>query len=423
MLYDLGPTARRVYQLLLDRIRSGELAPGERLPSHTRLAEAFGVAPLTVRQVLARLEADNLLSREWGRGTFVRGPEGPRVLVVIGDPALRAAVVDQVERAGWRTMLAVTPAEGLAALDRESSLVLAIVDLRLSAPTDGLRFVRDLRRRKPALAVAVLDPTGRQTTRLEHSVGPPPVIVRHPIVDQLAQMLRAEVGGALAPSFRDAAPAQPSVDLLESYMALQLRGERASARALLLDAVADGQTMLNVYQRVLAPAQYRLGELWQRNQISVAREHLATAITASVMAELAATAPRAGSAGNRVLVTCVEGEFHDLGARMVADLLELDGFVVRFLGASLPTDSLLAMVEEERPHLLVLSVTMLERWSAVRDVVARVRATHGSAVRIVVGGQLVRWLPDASMDSVEVDLIARDALETLEFARRQEKTR
>ena len=82
MLYELGPRSRGVYQVLLDRIRSGELAPGTRLPSHAHLAATFGVAPLTMRQVLARLEADRLLVRERGRGTFVRAAAGPHVLIV-----------------------------------------------------------------------------------------------------------------------------------------------------------------------------------------------------------------------------------------------------------------------------------------------------------------------------------------------------
>jgi methanogenic corrinoid protein MtbC1 len=135
------------------------------------------------------------------------------------------------------------------------------------------------------------------------------------------------------------------------------------------------------------------------------------------MAELAAAAPpRAVTSAPRVLVACPSGELHDLGARMVADLLELDGFVVRFLGANAPTDSLLAMVEEERPRLLVLSATMPEGLATLTDVVARMRTTYGSAVRIVAGGQLVEAMPDLAR-SLDVDLAARDALQTLHVAR------
>ena len=55
MIYGFGPRARRVYTVLRDRIARGDWVPGEKLPSHRELAAELGVAPLTVRQVLALL--------------------------------------------------------------------------------------------------------------------------------------------------------------------------------------------------------------------------------------------------------------------------------------------------------------------------------------------------------------------------------
>ena len=193
---------------------------------------------------------------------------------------------------------------------------------------------------------------------------------------------------------------------------------RAKSCALMMQqGVAAGLSVPELYRHVLEPAQYRVGDLWQGNQISVAREHLATAVTEAVMVDLAAAAPRAPSTGMRVLVACVEGELHDIGARMVADLLELDGFGVRFLGADVPTDSLLSMLHEESPHLLVLSAAMRERLVALQAAVARVRHVYGPRLRLFVGGQVMEWAPEP-VRALEVDLAAGDALETLAGARR-----
>ena len=79
VIYGLGPRAQRVYDVLRGRITSGELTSGSQLPSYVALAEQFGVAPLTMRQVLARLEEEGLVSREQGRGTYVRTPARPAV--------------------------------------------------------------------------------------------------------------------------------------------------------------------------------------------------------------------------------------------------------------------------------------------------------------------------------------------------------
>jgi MerR family transcriptional regulator, light-induced transcriptional regulator len=421
MMYDLGPRARQVYDVLLDRIRSGELASGTRLPAHTELAITFSVAPLTMRQVLARLEAEGLVARERGRGTFVRGVDRPDVLILARSSAERALLGAQVSEAGRHALLAATPAEGLAALEREPALVLVLLDLALPMASVGLRFVRTVRRLRPSLVIAVVNPTRRQKSRLEHIVASPLIYLGQPVSTHLVQLLRSEfagVHGETDASGPQAGLTEPMAYLTEHYLALQLAGERGAARQLILrDGLAAGASVEDLYLRVLQPAQHRIGELWQHNQITVAREHLATAVTGSVVAELAAAAPRAPTTEYSALVACVEGELHDLGARMVADLLELDGFVVRFLGANVPTDSLLEMLQAERPRLLVLSATMSERLSQLREAITGVRRLGGGQLPVFVGGQALAWVPNPAR-GLDVELAARDARETVHAARR-----
>lgn len=68
---NLGPRARPVYETLRAHIVRSELAAGTKLPPHTELAAQFGVAPLTMRQVLGHLQQEGLVSCEQGRGTFI----------------------------------------------------------------------------------------------------------------------------------------------------------------------------------------------------------------------------------------------------------------------------------------------------------------------------------------------------------------
>src|SRR5919206_4703985 len=106
MIYRLGPRARRVYLALRDRIARGELAPGSRLPSHRELAVEFGVAPLTVRQVLSHLEEQGLVSRQSGRGTFVLQVHRQAVLLLTEIPSLAALLTEHLGQAGYRSVTA-----------------------------------------------------------------------------------------------------------------------------------------------------------------------------------------------------------------------------------------------------------------------------------------------------------------------------
>ncbi len=156
MINRLGPRSSRVYSALRERILEGDLAPGTKLPPHTQLAAEFGVAPLTLRQVLAVLEQEGLVSREQGRGTFVRARATPAVLIVDDDALMRATLRERVLRAGYRPVEADGPAAGLAALERDSAIGLVLSDIRMPTTGDGIAFIRAVRRRWPALPVAVV---------------------------------------------------------------------------------------------------------------------------------------------------------------------------------------------------------------------------------------------------------------------------
>ena len=155
-IYNLGPRAQRVYVALRDRIIQGKLAPGTKLPSHIELAAEYGVAPLTLRQVLARLEEEGLASREQGRGTFVR-VQTPRVVMIADDDAVMCALIGEyVTRAGYRPIMAANAAEGLAHLAADPSIALVFSDVRMPDQATGLDFIRSVRRRYPTLPLVAL---------------------------------------------------------------------------------------------------------------------------------------------------------------------------------------------------------------------------------------------------------------------------
>ncbi len=68
-------TGPRLAERILANVRQQPADARGRLPTERRLAEDLGVSRTSIRHALARLEAAGLLSREVGRGTFLRTPE------------------------------------------------------------------------------------------------------------------------------------------------------------------------------------------------------------------------------------------------------------------------------------------------------------------------------------------------------------
>ncbi|MER7200597.1 PLP-dependent aminotransferase family protein [Streptomyces sp. CB01635] len=67
-----APRYKTLVDALASDIRTGRLAAGVRLPTHRGLAAREGIAVVTATRVYAELETMGLVSREQGRGTFVR---------------------------------------------------------------------------------------------------------------------------------------------------------------------------------------------------------------------------------------------------------------------------------------------------------------------------------------------------------------
>jgi len=182
--------------------------------------------------------------------------------------------------------------------------------------------------------------------------------------------------------------------LAHRFVAAQLAGDRAEAlRVVVDDGVRRGARVIDLQAHVIRAAQQQIGVLWQRNQISIAQEHLATGIAQVVTARLFELAPLAKRNGKRVAVACVEGERHEFPARLIADYLDQAGFTVRYFGADLPTDHLVRELAKDRPHVVALSATMSFHLPALRATIAAVRAELGEHAPIIVGGHALRWSP------------------------------
>jgi serine phosphatase RsbU (regulator of sigma subunit)/methanogenic corrinoid protein MtbC1 len=212
--------------------------------------------------------------------------------------------------------------------------------------------------------------------------------------------------------------------LARAYRDALLAGDSRRAEQTVRDLLTVGLDPAEMYLEVFAPALEAVGTLWQQGAITVAEEHLATAITERMMGlvrplfapPVAANEAPEPPARPVLLVGCVAGEQHRIGAQMVADVFLRGGWDVLFLGADCPTTDLVRLATTRRPDLVALSATIDAHLPAVRDAVARLQsapATRG--VPILVGGAPFVENP-ALADEVGADMVARSPLEALALA-------
>lgn len=174
-------------------------------------------------------------------------------------------------------------------------------------------------------------------------------------------------------------------DLLRRYCDAVVVGDAAEARQIVDEAVARGVPPRSVYLSILVESQRVVGILWHQGKLSVALEHVASNITIAEMGRIRGVLKRRPSLGKRAVVSCVQGDNHLIGARVIADFLYFDGWDVDFLGIDTPTDELKDFVKERRCDLVGLSCSTSDLISVLRDAALSVKEVE-PRVRVLAGG-------------------------------------
>jgi methanogenic corrinoid protein MtbC1 len=166
-----------------------------------------------------------------------------------------------------------------------------------------------------------------------------------------------------------------------------LTGNQREALAVVNRCIDNGQSLIEIEMHVIQPALYQIGEKWQANQVTVAQEHMATAIVQSVMTVGLLRSPPQTLINKRALLACVSGNNHAIGLRMVADAFQLGGWDVQYLGANVPTPALVSQALEWKPDLVGLSVSFPQQLPVVKAVIAELTERFGSnRPAIIIGG-------------------------------------
>ena len=206
-------------------------------------------------------------------------------------------------------------------------------------------------------------------------------------------------------------------DAASAFLAACLRLRRTQALAIVHDLVAQGATVQEIYLDVLTPVMHELGRKWHLNHITVGQEHYCTAVAQMVMAQLFPLVFDAEREPiGRVVAVCVAGEVHEIGARMVADFFEMEGWDTYFLGANTPVDSILQTVADRNADILALSATMTFHVEIVKEIIDSLRQKGAGKTRVLVGGYPFN-LSEGLWQRVGADGFAPDAEGALLAAR------
>ncbi|UCC23361.1 MAG: B12-binding domain-containing protein [Planctomycetota bacterium] len=204
--------------------------------------------------------------------------------------------------------------------------------------------------------------------------------------------------------------------ILEQYLRSLLTGDRKACRGAIEQALQTGMPANLVYVDIIWPIMVEVEQLWRCDRITPAEEHLATRINRTIVDQLQNKLPRRPTKNKRIAICCAEAELQELGAQMMADLFESDGWDVKFLGGGLNNEDILAFVHEYSPDILLIYGTAPKQAPGVRRLIDTVKDINAwPEMRIMVSGGLFNRA-EGLWEEIGADLFAATALEALQVA-------
>lgn len=194
----------------------------------------------------------------------------------------------------------------------------------------------------------------------------------------------------------------------KEFLQYLLNGYKNKARDLILNIYNNGIDIEWIYFNILEVALKEVGVLWEVGEIDVWNEHYISESILDIMREVKSYEKINDNKESSVICLTAGSEQHNIGIKMIADLLEVSGIKVIYLGSNLPTLSIINVIKSENPKYIAISVTISSNIESAKNVIKAIRTSFkNKAPLIIVGGMAFTNINDVCKET-DADFYCKD---------------
>ncbi|MGM0438185.1 MAG: cobalamin B12-binding domain-containing protein [Bacillota bacterium] len=175
-----------------------------------------------------------------------------------------------------------------------------------------------------------------------------------------------------------------------------LQTNKEEAQKVIEEALDNDISLEDIYLNIFQKTMIRVGELWHSGEIKVDEEHYITSMVQNIMMQLWPKIFSVKKIDRKILVCTVGNELHEMGGRILCDLMEIKGWNSVYLGAAVPVVNIISAIKKHEPDLVGLSVTMPIYLEQCERAVKKIKANDSikiNNVKIAVGGRAFSLAP------------------------------
>ena len=199
--------------------------------------------------------------------------------------------------------------------------------------------------------------------------------------------------------------------LSERLFETLVNGDRPAARAIVDDTIRGGLPPEKLVGEVFWPTYELISKLFRADQLSRLSHHMATRLLRVLVDQAVLRFTKQAPVGRSIFAVCGPNDADELAAQMAVDLLERNGFNIRFAGGGIAGDEILATVQDTQPDVLLLFASApgdLPDIRAMIDQIHEIGACRG--LQVVVGGGVFNRA-EGLAEEIGADLWASHPLE------------
>ncbi len=165
--------------------------------------------------------------------------------------------------------------------------------------------------------------------------------------------------------------------------------------------------IIELYSNILKPALNNMQCSLADKDICVWKEHVRTAIVRTIVEccypyVIAKRNNQSNIKKGTVIIVCPPEEYHDLGARMVADYFTIYGYNAIFVGNNTPYDDFYNAADKINPDIIAISVSNYYNLVVTKKIIEDLRKKINKKTKIVVGGYAF------TRDSKNISIVGAD---------------
>ncbi|QQS35786.1 MAG: cobalamin-dependent protein [Ignavibacteriales bacterium] len=191
-----------------------------------------------------------------------------------------------------------------------------------------------------------------------------------------------------------------------------IEGKKQRCSEIVKELLSQKTDIKDVYTDLYQRSLYRVGKMWDEGSLTVAEEHAASQITLELITSIKPKKSGKNKSVKKAIISCIDKEHHEIGALMVSNIFEFNGWDTKFLGASVPSKDLLKLIKSFKPELVGLSFNLYLNLLRLLNVIEHIRKFFPEQ-KIVIGGQAARLEKDNILKQFP-DILYFDSLHELD---------